>query len=147
MLKRLVTRFASRAFRRPVNSDEVADYQQIGLDVLSENESFVDALRAAYRAILCSPRMLTFVESPGPLDDYAIASRLSYALWTDMPDETLLRLAGEGKLRRKEVLATQIDRMLDDPRSKQFIDSFTRPMAEAERDRLHNARHEAVSYV
>ena len=125
VLKRLVTRFASRAFRRPVTSVEVADYQQIGLDVLSENGSFVDALRAAYRTILCSPRMLTFVESPGPLDEYAIASRLSYALWTDMPDETLLRLAGEGKLRRNEVLAAQIDRMLDDPRSKQFINSFT----------------------
>lgn len=69
--------------------------------------------------------MLTFVESPGPLDDYAIASRLSYALWTDTPDETLLRLAAGGELRNKEVLTTQIDRMLDDPRSKQFINSFT----------------------
>ncbi|TWT58314.1 hypothetical protein KOR42_16880 [Thalassoglobus neptunius] len=125
VLKRLVTRFASRAFRRPVTSDEVADYQRIGLDVLAEYGSFVDALRAAYRTILCSPRMLTFVESPGALDDYAIASRLSYALWTDTPDETLLRIAGEGKLRRDEVLAAQIDRMLDDPRSKQFINSFT----------------------
>jgi len=125
VLKRLVTRFASRAFRRPVTEVEVADYQRIGLDVLAENGSFVDALRAAYRTILCSPRMLTFVESPGALDDYAIASRLSYALWTDTPDETLLQLAAEGKLRTKEVLATQIDRMLDDPRSKQFINSFT----------------------
>ena len=125
VLKRLVTRFASRAFRRPVTSDEVADYQQIGLDVLSEGGSFIEALRVAYRTILCSPRTLTFVESPGPLDDHAIASRLSYALWTDMPDETLLRLAGEGKLRRPEILAAQIDRMLDDPRSEQFINSFT----------------------
>ena len=125
VLRRLVTRFASRAFRRPVTSDEVADYQRIGLDVLAENGSFIEALRGAYRTILCSPRTLTFVESPGPLDDYAIASRLSYALWTDMPDETLLRLAGEGKLRRTDILAAQIDRMLDDPRSKQFINSFT----------------------
>ena len=125
MLKRLVTRFASRAFRRPVTSDEVADYQQIGLDLLSENESFIDALRASYSAVLCSPRTLTFVESPGPLDDHAIASRLSYALWTDMPDETLLRFAGEGRLRDTEILASQIDRMLDAPRSQQFINSFT----------------------
>ena len=124
-LAKLVTRFASRAFRRPVTSDEVADYQQIGFDVLSESSSFTEALLAAYRAVLCSPRMLTFVESPGPLDDYSIASRLSYALWTDMPDEPLLKLASEGKLRRTEVLTEQIDRMLDDARSKKFIDSFT----------------------
>ncbi|MEM6472652.1 MAG: DUF1592 domain-containing protein, partial [Planctomycetota bacterium] len=125
VLKRLVTRFASKAFRRPVNADEVADYQRIGLEVLSENGGFVEALRAAYSGILCSPRMLTFVESPGPLDDFSIASRLSYALWTDMPDKTLSQLAAEGKLQRKEVLDAQIDRMLGDPRSSQFINSFT----------------------
>ena len=125
VLERLVTRFASRAFRRPVTSDEIVDYRQIGFDVLFETCSFIEALRAAYRAILCSPRMLTFVESPGPLDDYAIASRLSYALWTDMPDEPLLRLAGEGKLRSTETLAAQIDRVLDDPRSRRFISNFT----------------------
>ena len=125
VLKRLVTRFASKAFRRPVTSDEVADYQRIGLEVLSDNGGFVEALRAAYSGILCSPRMLTFVESPGPLDDFSIASRLSYALWTDMPDETLLQLAAEGKLQHKEVRDAQIDRMLGDPRSSQFINSFT----------------------
>ncbi|MEM1227897.1 MAG: DUF1592 domain-containing protein [Planctomycetota bacterium] len=125
VLKRLVTRFASRAFRRTVTSDEVAGYQQIGLDVLSESGSFVEALRSSYSTILCSPRTLTFVETPGLLDDDAIASRLSYALWTDVPDEMLLRLASEGKLRHTEHLSVQIDRMLDDPRSKQFINSFT----------------------
>ena len=124
-LKRQVTRFASKAFRRSVSSEEVSDYQQIGLAVLSENGTFVEALRAAYRTILCSPRTLTFVESPGRLDDFAIASRLSYALWTDMPDETLLKLASEGKLRNTEILSAQIDRMLDDSRSQQFINSFT----------------------
>ncbi|MEM9368424.1 MAG: DUF1592 domain-containing protein [Planctomycetota bacterium] len=125
VLKRLVTRFAIRAFRRPVTSHDVADYQQIGLNMLSESESFIEALRASYCAILCSPRTLTFIESPGPLDDHAIASRLSYALWTDMPDEALLRLASARKLRGKEVLAGQIERMLDDPRSRQFIESYT----------------------
>ena len=125
VLKRLVNRFASEAFRRPVGSDQVKDYLQIGLDVLAENGSFVEALRVAYRTILCSPRTLTFVERPGPLDDFAIASRLSYTLWTDMPDRELMQLAGEGKLRKTEVLAEQIDRMLDDPRSEKFINSFT----------------------
>ncbi|MEL6105916.1 MAG: DUF1592 domain-containing protein [Planctomycetota bacterium] len=124
-LNRLVTRFASRAFRRPVTSDQVTDYQRIGLDVLAESGSFVEALKAAYSTVLCSPRTLTFVEPPGPLGDHAIASRLSSALWTDMPDETLLRLADEGKLRRAEILETQINRMLDDPRSEQFVESFT----------------------
>ncbi len=121
----LIARFARRAFRRPVEDAQLAPYQDIAQDVLAEGEPLVEALRAGYRSILCSPRFLTFVEAPGPLDDHAIASRLSYALWTSMPDGKLVKLAGAGKLRDREVLAAEVERLLADPSAERFINSFT----------------------
>lgn len=124
-LKTLVKDFASHAFRRPVTDAQVAAYQEIGLASLDAGESLSEALRSSYRAILCSPRFLTLLESPGQLDDYSLASRLSYALWVSMPDEQLLKVAQEGKLSKPWALSKQIDRMLDDPKADRFINSFT----------------------
>ena len=76
----LVTRFANRAFRRPMAPAQLAPYLEIGRQALSDGETIADALRSSYRAILCSPRFLTFIEAPGELDAYAVASRLSYSL-------------------------------------------------------------------
>jgi hypothetical protein len=121
----LVSRFAARAFRRPVTGEQSAPYRQIAQKALGEGYSPTEALRTAYRAILCSPRFLTFIEAPGQLDDHAIANRLSYALWVSMPDFTLTKLANENKLHEPEVLARQVDRLLDDAKSKRFINSFT----------------------
>ncbi len=124
-LGKLVSRFAIRAFRRPVTEEQSTPYRQIAQKALSEGDSPAEALRTAYRAILCSPRFLTFIEAPGPLDDHAIASRLSYALWCSMPDFALIKLANDKKLHDPEVLAQQIERLLTDARSKRFIHSFT----------------------
>ncbi len=124
-LRKLVSRFAGRAFRRPVTGERLAPYLEIGRESLAEGGSLTEALRASYRAILCSPRFLSFVEAPGELDDYAIASRLSYALWVGPPDERLLGLAAEGALRRPDTLAGEVDRMLGDARAGRFIESFT----------------------
>jgi hypothetical protein len=121
----LITQFARRAFRRPVSLEQTAPYREIGHRSLENGDSFAEALRASYRAILCSPRFLTFIEAPGALDDHAIASRLSYALWVSMPDAQLSRLAAEGRLKKPEVLAQQVDRMLADPKSSRFVASFT----------------------
>ena len=121
----LTARLARRAFRRPVADSELAPYSQIARAVLAEGEPLLEALRASYRAILCSPRFLTFVEAPGALDDHAIAARLSYALWTSLPDWKLSKNATEGKLRDRTVLAAEIDRLLDDPRAQRFVESFT----------------------
>ena len=85
----------------------------------------LEALRAAYRAILCSPRFLTFIEAPGPLDDHAIASRLSYAVWCSMPDQELLELASQKKLHEPQALAQQVERLLSHTKAKRFIASFT----------------------
>ncbi|MCB1225609.1 MAG: DUF1592 domain-containing protein [Verrucomicrobiales bacterium] len=124
-LRKMVKRFAERAFRRPVSEEQAAPYVELGLQSLAAGDALSKALRASYRAILCSPRFLSLVEAPGPLDDYAVASRLSYALWLTLPDEELLGLAREGRLRDPETLGGQVERMLKDGRAERFIASYT----------------------
>ena len=121
----ILPRFARRAFRRPATPEQLAPYRELALAALADGDSLPAALKAAYRAILCSPRFLTFVEPVGPLDDFAIASRLSYALRAGMPDAPLAKLASDKKLRDPAVLASEVDRLLDDPKSERFINSFT----------------------
>lgn len=124
-LEKLITRFATRAFRRPVTTEQAAPYVEMGRKAVAEGKTLPEALRSAYRAILCSPRFLTFIEAPGPLDDHALASRLSYALWVSMPDAELLKLADAGSLHQPEVLAQQVERLLADAKAQRFIQSFT----------------------
>jgi hypothetical protein len=124
-IDKLVHRFATRAFRRPVTEAQSAPYREIAAKSLQEGDSVLEALRAAYRAILCSPRFLTFIEAPGPLDDHAIASRLSFALWCSMPDQELLELANQNKLHEPQLLAQQVERLLSHSKAKRFIASFT----------------------
>ncbi|MFO1484940.1 MAG: DUF1592 domain-containing protein [Verrucomicrobiaceae bacterium] len=124
-IDKLVNRFATRAFRRPVTEAQSAPYREIAAKSLKDGDSVLEALRAAYRAILCSPRFLTFIEAPGPLDDHAIASRLSFALWCSMPDQELLELTSQNKLRDPQTLAQQVERLLSHSKAKRFIASFT----------------------
>lgn len=124
-LDALVSRFASLAFRRPVTAEQTAAYREISRRCVEEGDTPADALRSAYRAILCSPRFLTFIEPPGRLDDHAIASRLSYAFWISKPDAELMRLAEEKQLSDPAVLARQVDRLLADAKAARFIESFT----------------------
>ncbi len=116
--------FAQTAFRRPVQSETLAAYVALAQDSLDRGGRFSDAIRTGYRAILCSPRFLYFQEQPGRLDDYAIASRLSYLIWSRMPDRILLDLASQQKLQETKVIAAQIDRMLADPRGQAFVSDF-----------------------
>ena len=126
VVQRVIKDFASRAFRRPVTDAQVAPYVKLALDVLNEPESrALDALRTAYRAMLCSPRFLTLIESPGRLDDHALAARLSYALWNSMPDRSLRALADTSKLSDPQVFHGEIERLLNDPKSDRFVASFT----------------------
>lgn len=124
-IDKLVHSFATRAFRRPVTEAQSAPYREIATKSLQDGDPVLEALRAAYRAILCSPRFLTFIEAPGPLDDHAIASRLSFALWCSMPDQELLELANHNKLHEPQTLAQQVERLLSHAKAKRFIASFT----------------------
>ncbi len=116
--------FAERAFRRPTSEQDLKPYLRMLRRSIAQGDDPIDALRAGYRAILCSPRFLYFVEPAGPLDDYAIASRLSYLLWGSMPDQQLMKLAKEGKLRDAEALSSQVERMLKGSHGRQFIRDF-----------------------
>lgn len=109
--------FAERAFRRPVTDDALRPY----LELASANS---EGNRAAIAAILCSPRFLYFNEPEGPLDDFAIASRLSYFLWNTMPDNALFEAARAGNLRNGDAISQQLERMLADDRSNEFVHSF-----------------------
>ena len=109
--------FASRAFRRPVTDDQIAPYLH-----LAKNSP--EGIRTAIEAILCSPRFLYLHEITNSLDDYSIASRLSYFLWNTLPDDALLRDAAKGQLHDPQTLNAHLDRMLADPRSNEFVNSF-----------------------
>jgi hypothetical protein len=120
----LLRQFANRAFRRPVSSEDVAPYVGMVHESLDAGSSLLDALRGGYRALLCSPRFMYLHETPGRLDDFALASRLSYFMWNSMPDGELLKLAGSGRLSDKSVLRSQVNRMLADPRGRSFVKDF-----------------------
>ncbi|HBE68135.1 MAG TPA: hypothetical protein DDW52_08295 [Planctomycetaceae bacterium] len=118
-------KFASRAFRRDVTDAQLRVYLQLLDSELAAGKEPVQALRTAYRALLCSPRFLYLQDAPGPLDDLAIASRLSYMLWGSLPDRELLKLARSGELRDSENLLSQVERMLAAPRGQDFVKRFT----------------------
>lgn len=121
---KLMAAFATRAFRRPVEASEIDAYvREVHLSI-DQGKPLSDALLNGYRSLLCSPRFLYLQETPGKLDDFAIASRLSYFLWQSMPDETLMSLASQGKLIDKETLVLQTRRMLSDRRGADFMDRF-----------------------
>ena len=109
--------FAKRAFRRPVTEEEIAIFRQLAA-------SSPEGRQAAIQAMLCSPRFLYLDEPQGDLDDYAIASRLSYFLWNTMPDEVLFSEAEAGRLREPAELVRQVERMLEDSRSSEFVENF-----------------------
>jgi len=123
--RRLLTRFIDRAFRRPRPEGEVDRYLALVEAELDKGKPFHEALLTGYSAVLTSPDFLYFVEEPGRLDDYALASRLSYFLWRSAPDEELLALARRGELRDHEVLREQVDRLLADPKAQRFVKDFT----------------------
>lgn len=121
---RLMPQFVEAAFRRPVAADEVAPYVALAKAELAKGAKFEQAMRTAHVAVLSSPEFLYLVEMPGRLDDYALASRLSYLLWSSLPDEELLKIAASGKLSSPDVLRKQTERLLADARAERFTKNF-----------------------
>jgi arylsulfatase A-like enzyme len=122
--RRLLATFLPRAFRRAVTDDEVARYAKIATDRIAMGDCFEDAMRQTYKAVLTSPHFLFRRETPGPLDDTAVATRLAFWLWNGPPDAALLDVAHAGKLRDLAILRGQVERLLDDPRSDRFVVDF-----------------------
>lgn len=116
--------FCRRAFRRPATTTEIKGLQKLFLNEFSNSQQFETAIQKTLTAVLVMPQFLLKIESatkgtnPELINDFDLASRLSYFLWASMPDEELLQLAEQGRLSKPEVLQSQIDRMLKNRRSK-----------------------------
>jgi len=127
----LIGEFARRAYRRPVTSDEVATLLRLYDQAAADGDGFEGSVKLALQAILVSPHFLFREElDPGsgsgsgvhPVSEFALASRLSYFLWSTMPDEALFHLAARGGLRAQ--LEAQVRRMLADPRASALTSNF-----------------------
>ena len=124
---------AGLAYRRPVTPDEVSRLTRLVESAQQDGMSFEQAMRVGVEAILVSPNFLFRIErdpKPGdpsavhPVNDYELASRLSYFLWSSMPDQQLLASAASGQLHNAAVLKAQVGRMLQDPKSDALISNF-----------------------
>lgn len=123
---KLLSDVATRAFRRPLQLGEAAKYTALFTDARKQGESFDEALCMVLQAVLVSPHFLFRVERPaaGTLTDHELATRLSYFLWSTLPDAELRRAADTGTLRRPEVLEAQVRRMLASPKADALIENF-----------------------
>ena len=122
--RRLLQAFLRKALRRPPTEGELAGYVSEVDEKLDAGAAFEDAMRSVYREALTSPEFLFLREPIGKLDNDALAARLSYFLWSSLPDDELSALADSGKLSQPGVLRAQAERMLNDPRAKRFVDNF-----------------------
>ncbi|MDE0739885.1 MAG: DUF1592 domain-containing protein [Planctomycetota bacterium] len=121
---RIVNRLAPLAFRRPPREGEVEALISLARPALEAGRKFTDVIRVPLRALFSTPAFLFHGGAPGKLDDFALATRLSYFLWKSLPDEKLFELAKAGQLSDPKVLAAQVDRMLDDEKSMRFVEDF-----------------------
>ena len=123
----VIAAFASRAFRRPVTAVELSTFLSVWERSFEDSSHFTSSIKDALLVILTSPQFLFLIENsqtpkPEPLDSYELASKLSYFLWNTAPDEQLLDRAEAGSLR--VALDEEMQRMLKDPRSWQFLREF-----------------------
>jgi hypothetical protein len=130
--RKIIRSFVSRAFRRPLDRGTVTRLVEMAMQVdQSPGQSFEDGIKHAMTAVLASPRFLFRAEiQPEPnnsgksvmLDEYALAARLSFFLWSSVPDDELLSLAFKNQLRNN--LEVQIDRMIASSKSRRFVNNF-----------------------
>jgi len=128
--KKIISAIAGRAFRRPITDQDLetlTSFYQAG----RSKGSFDDGIEMALRRILASPEfMFRFERGPAKpgeayrINDLELASRLSFFLWSSLPDDELVKLATQGKLKDSAVLEQQVRRMLADPRSKELVSNF-----------------------
>jgi hypothetical protein len=146
--RELILSLGTRAFRRPLASTEIATFQAI-FDRYLATGGFGTAVELTTQAILQAPQFLYRVETgaeDGRSSAYDVASRLSYLLWSTMPDQALFDAAGRGELATAADLAAQVDRMLADPRALDGFMTFTRQWLELSRiDRITKHMNEGWS--
>ena len=133
--EKILKQFAERAFRRPVTRQELKPIVDLVNTTVKSGRTFEQGIQVGLQAILVSPHFLFRIEglqnssqasASGiqSVNQYEIASRLSYFLWSTMPDETLFELAAQGRLDNPRTLQVQVKRMLKDPKSSEFVKNF-----------------------
>lgn len=127
--REILARFAQRAFRHPVSTEEVDRLMKLFDQSQKLGDDFETSVKTSLLAVLCSKSFLYLEEgqastSESRLSDWELASRLSYFLWSTMPDQRLLDLAREGKLHETQTLRTEVRRMLADPKASEFSEGF-----------------------
>ncbi len=128
--REILGRFATQAYRRPATTVEVDRLVKLVQHAVKSGDRWEQGIQLALQAVLCSPKFLFRVEldsrpdsaAPHPITDYQLASRLSYFLWSTMPDEELFALAAKNELHAN--LETQVRRMLKDSRSSALTENF-----------------------
>jgi len=120
--RQILENVTARPFRRPIEPSEVDRFLALYDRAAERGDPFEERIKLALKAVLVWPEFLFRIEKkqekPGiyPLGQYELAARISYFLWSTMPDETLMRLAEQGRLQDPKTLAAQVERMLDDSR-------------------------------
>ena len=146
--QQFIRKLAIKLFRRPVTDSELTRFFDVAKKRYETNENVLDAVQSALTIMLCSPNFLYKEEGDSlDLDEYAIASRLSYFLWNTLPDDRLIKLATEGKLKDPSVRSAEALRMLKDPRSQRFVTDFTEQWLELHKIDVVNPQAEILKYT
>lgn len=123
--ERLLRAFMARAYRRPVEEAHVRRFLELFHREFEQGHGFARSLLSSYTAVLASPGFVYVQEEPGRLSGYALATRLALFLWNSEPDAELRSLAARGLLSKPDVLNAQTERLLNDPKSRRFVEAFT----------------------
>ncbi|MCA9067828.1 MAG: DUF1592 domain-containing protein, partial [Planctomycetaceae bacterium] len=138
-VQRRLQPFLLRAFRRPIDPEQLDRYTKFADRQLQAGVAFPEVMKSLAAATIASPKFLylydksTQGKTTETIDDFELASRLSFFLWGSLPDQTLLDLAAQGQLSQPQILNEQIERMLKDPKLKRFCDSFPSQWLQLER--------------
>ncbi|MEM0895583.1 MAG: DUF1592 domain-containing protein [Verrucomicrobiota bacterium] len=149
-LRSMLRPILTKAFRHPVEKEVLDRYVSYAVRSMDSGVEFSAAIKEVVSAVLASPRFLYLFDraeadaGAKEVDDFELASRLSFFLWGSIPDEELLVLAGKGRLSRPEILREQVDRMLADRKLKRFCDSF--PAQWLQLDRIISAIPDRDTY-
>jgi len=146
--QQFIRKLAVKLFRRPVNDNELTRFFDAAKKRYETDKNVLDAVQSALTMMLCSPKFLYKYEGDSlNLDDYAIASRLSYFLWNTLPDDRLIKLASEGKLKDPSVRSAEALRMLKDPKSQRFVTDFTEQWLELHKIYVVNPQADLLKYT
>lgn len=150
--EKLIKNFLQKAYRGKPSNEVEKFYIDKARKQLQQGVHLDEVLLKVYKEILCSPKFLFRFETPGKLNGYEVAARLSYFLWSSMPDDELLKVASDDSLLDSIILIKQVERMLGDPKADRFIDRFTGQWLELYKfhdmkpDRIYSEFDEALAW-